>query len=783
MIQLHDINNWKNNLGLLPVNLFSSGQNNKFILLNGGYGDFCIDVDADKSKEEYYSYAWSSNSKNFVTINGDEIYLYNWLKEKEENYKISLVQDNLPKFYSYLLKDSYKSEYDIVPFIIDIYRSLRHLTKEQEEGNQAINQLLILLIAYEENTDFNNIDYEKWGVNNPLILKGLENYLESLKNGLYFNNKKLNTNIDLLLRHSAGHLFQEAQKESFFYNRNLTLWGTYDSDYDSKNKQYSSFHYTPSFLARSIVEYSLSKLNIHEKGSLKILDPACGSSEFLLEVLKQLKSLGYNGQIEINGWDSSDSAINISNFLLTYEKREWGDNLTVTIEKVENSLTREWGNDYDLVLMNPPFLSWELMKKEEREIVSEILGESSRKKPNLASAFVSKSIQCLKADGILGTVVPSSILLMDSYKNLRNDIKETISLLLVGKLGNFVFEHALTDVSIIIGKRPTSHTTPLLMWTKNEKGIVTDALRDLRKINYNQLPYIKTNRSHSIYIPDEYPINENWKVNSYKEQELRKKLQKLSLLGKLKTVQEIFNVRQGIRTGNNQIFIIKNELYFQIPENERTYFKPSADNESIKKGTITIKNYIWYPYDSNGMRLINENDLQTHIPYFYDNYLLPNKKNLISRSRKDINTWWHLSEHRSWLRDNYPKLVSTEFGRAGSFAFDENGNFAVERGNGWLPKKEFDEIEDYYFYLSVFNSTFFEELLSIYSKQLAGGKWYDLGKLHTKDMPIPLISEDLRSSFVFERLVYFGKLICKGEFSHFEIIDDYLKSHIYHTDI
>jgi type I restriction-modification system DNA methylase subunit len=782
MSLLHDINNWKNNLGLLPVNLFSAGQNNKFILLNGGFGDFCIDVDADKSKEEYYSFAWSSNSKNFVTLKGDEIYLYNWLKEKEENYKVSLVQENLPKFYSYLLKDSYKSEYDIVPFVIDIYRSLRHLTNEKEEGIQAISQLLILLIAYEENADFKNIDYNKWGVNNPIILKGLENYLESLKNGLYFNNKKLNTNLDLLLRHSAGYLFQETQKEAFFYNRDLTLWGTYDSGYDSKSKQYSSFHYTPSYLARSIVEYSLSKLNIHEKDSLKILDPACGSSEFLLEVLKQLKSLGYNGKIDINGWDSSDSAINISNFLLTYEKREWGDNLTVTIEKVDNSLTKEWGNDYDLILMNPPFLSWELMNKDEREIVAATLGESSRKKPNLASAFVSKSVKSLKEEGILGTVIPSSILLMDSYKNLRNDIKENISLLLIGKLGNFVFEHALTDVSILIGKRPTSNTPPLLLWSKNEKGIITDAFRDLRKINYNQLPYIKNNQKHSIYIPDNYPVNDNWKVNSYKEQELKKKLQKLSVLGKLKTVQEIFNVRQGIRTGNNQVFIIKEELYHQIPENEKIYFRPSADNESIKKGNITIKNYIWYPYDSNGITLLTEDDLENNVPFTYTNYLLPNKDKLISRSRKDINTWWHLSEHRSWLTGIYPKLISTEFGKSGSFAFDEKGDFAVERGNGWLPKKEFDEIDDYYFYLSVFNSPFFEDLLSIYSKQLAGGKWYDLGKLHTKDIPIPVISEDLRNSFVFEKLVYFGKQICKGEYFHFEIIDDYLKNHIYQTE-
>lgn len=777
MSQLDNINSWKNNLGLLPINLFSSGQNNKFILLNGGYGDFCIDINADKSPEDYYSFAWSSNTKNFVTLKGDKIHLYNWLNEKEENYKLSLVQENLTKFYNYLLKDSYKSEYDIVPFVVDIYRSLRNLTNENKEGTQAINQLLLLLVAYKENKELNKIDFDNWGILNTEITKGLESYLDSLRNGLFFNNKKLQPNIDLIIRHSSGHLFQEAQKEAFFYNSALTLWGTYDSNYESKSKLYSSFHYTPSYLARSIVEYSLSKLKLTEIDSLKILDPACGSSEFLLEVLKQLKSLGYSGNIEINGWDSSESAINISNFLLTYEKQEWNNNLSVKIEKVENSLTKEWDNDYDLILMNPPFLSWELMGKDYREIVSNILGEKSRKKPNLASAFVFKSVQKLKEGGILGTVIPSSILLMDSYKNLRNEIKDVLSLLLVGKLGNFIFEHALTDVSILIGKKPNSNNVPLLLWTKNEKGIIADAFRDLRKINYGQLPYVKDNTTHSIYIPDSYPYKENWKINSHQEQELKKRLQELVVLGKLKTVQEIFNVRQGIRTGNNKIFKITKEFYNKLPENERKYFRPVADNDSIKKGMLSLISYVWFPYDKDGLLFDNEESFIQQTPSFSE-YL--SQFTQILSKRSGVSNYWELTRPRNWQFEKYPKLISTEFGKSGSFAFDEKGDFAIERGNCWHPKKEIRKKDHYFFYLAVFNSPFFDELLSIFSKELLKG--FDLGKKYTKDIPIPLISKELENSYIYEKLVYFGKLISKGEYFHFEIIDDYLKKHIYQVE-
>lgn len=775
MSQLTDIDSWKKQLGLLPIDLFSSKSQNKFILLNGGYGDFCIDFDSNKNPNDYYSYAWSSNTKFFLTLNNDNINLYNWLKEKEESYKLSLIQSNLPKFYEYLLKDSYKSEYDIVPYIIDIYRSLRNITGEAKEGIQAINQLLLLLIAYQENVDFKDIDLAKWNISGVEIINGLENYLERLRN---VNYKNLQLNIDLLLRHTAGQLFQEAQKEAIFYNRNQDLFGFYDSKYDSNYQLYSSFHYTPSFLARSIVEYSILKLNVLEKPTLKILDPACGSSEFLLELLKQLKSLDYSGNVVINGLDKSESAINISNFLLTYEKREWGNNLSINLKKVNNSLSEEWDNDYDLILMNPPFLSWELMIKDDREIVLEVLGNESRQKPNLASAFISKSIQSLKETGIIGTVMPSSILLMDSYQKLRNEIKDTLSLLLVGKLGNFVFEHALTDVSILIGQKPKSDINPLLLWTKNEKEIITDAFRDLRKVNYGILPYIKENKTHNIYIHDKYPEKDNWKINSYAELELKKHLNELVALDKLTTIQKIFNVHQGIRAGSKK-FIIPKDEYSNLPKKEHKYFRPVIVNSSIKNGNIVDYDYLWYPYDESKLIISDENELAQKATYFYTNYLLPNKDKLITLARKDINNWWTLSEHRAWLREKYPKLISKEFGSKGSFVFDEKGEMVIERGNGWIPKKEFKNIDYYYFYLSIFNSSFFEELLSIYSKQLAGGKWYDLGKKHTSNIPIPEITEELENSSIFEKLVNFGKQISNGEMNYFEIIDEYLKSEIY----
>ena len=178
MTQLNNIEYWKNQLGLLPINLFSVGQNKKFILLNGGNGDFCIDLLSVKDQDDYFSYAWSSNTKSFITLKNEKNVLYNWLKGKEEQYELNFVSQQLEKFYAYLLHNSYKSEYDIVPFIIHIYKSLRNLTNEPEEGIQALNYLLLLLAAYCDNCDLNKVDLNKWNIPDKGITRELDNYLD-----------------------------------------------------------------------------------------------------------------------------------------------------------------------------------------------------------------------------------------------------------------------------------------------------------------------------------------------------------------------------------------------------------------------------------------------------------------------------------------------------------------------------------------------------------------------------------------------------------------------------
>ncbi len=110
------------------------------------------------------------------------------------------------------------------------------------------------------------------------------------------------------------------------------------------------------------------------------------------------------------------------------------------------------------------------------------------------------------------------------------------------------------------------------------------------------------------------------------------------------------------------------------------------------------------------------------------------------RARKGESNWWKLSEHRAWQRAQIPKLVSTFFGKAGYFAWDNTGDFVVVQGHRWKPKSPKHE-EDFYervglAYLAIICSSLIDDLLSYVSNSLGGGQW-DLSQKYIQNMPLP----------------------------------------------
>jgi predicted RNA methylase len=764
---LLNIEGWKNRLGLFPFGLFKDSKT-QYILLNGSYNSFCIDFESQNiDPQKYFNNAWSSDVESYLKIHNDSILVYKWgkISSSPEDIKIKKINENLESFYEYLGKGQYGLENSIVPFVMRIYAKLRNLVGEAD-GKNSLKALIYLLAAAYDNV---NVDLSKWGLDNTgkeLLTKNGTNILDLLinefKNGISY--KGLKPNLDLLLRHTSGRLFQEAHYKALI-NPQTDLWGLPDNTLIQKNnKILSGAYFTPSYLARILVEECLYYIKQMEKKQIFVFDPACGSGEFLKEVLRQLRLQGYYGKIILKGWDISESAIDMAKFILNCEKTQWKNgNTVIDIEVVEDSLSSDWPKNVDLLIMNPPYQSWELLDNKQREIVRNALGNLYFKNPNISSAFIWKGINEIKKDGIIGCIFPSSILNADSYQTLRSEISKNVCHKLIGKLGNYIFYGALVDASIFVAQK-TDQITPndkIILWANNIKSAASNAIRGLRKHHTNNNTIINE-ENFSIYRDCEIGKQGNdLSPISYNNLKLKYELEKQIEVGSLVKINDLFYVRQGVRSGKNRVFLIDKYFYNNNLRNkEKAYFRPAITNQAIKNGLFREDKYIWYPYGEELKPIKKEKDLIKFVSSYYK-LLCKYKTDLKNRKEVQVGkySWWDLTRERSWQSKREHRLISTEFGKSDSFAFDESGEYVVERGNAWIPKKEFHR-DLYLAYLSIFCSTFFNDLLSIYSKQIAGGMWY-LGSKHVSNIPIPDFRKETFSNILLE-LVRFGEKISKG---------------------
>lgn len=745
---------WTKGLGILPV-LFSYGQavesDYRFAMLDGRTNSFCLDFGGKERPDGFRSDAWSSNMNAYLFIYKDRLNLYRINTQNIESIPYQYVIENLERFSQYLHQDRLDNNLSALRLVLRNFRIIRNEIREEHSAQISLTILIELLKALSQK-DTIDIFLKKY--KDVASEATLCQVVEEISKGLFQSSLILNPL--LLLRHCSGPLFEEA---NYIANLDpqLNLFPNDTISYEY-NSDLRGVYYTPSYIARSIVEESI-KL-IPKKTVIQIFDPACGSGEFLLESLRQLKRNGFDGKIIVRGWDISPIAVRVAQELLQLEKIDWEDKLEIRIEK-NDSLTTAWPESVDFVFMNPPFISWEQMSDMERDAVRTVQPNG---RPNLAGVFYKKAVDCVsKSSGTIGCLLPASVLNSQSGSNLREESFDIVKPHIIGHLGTHVFKSAFADVCFIVAKKEETQKTSSvqMLWTRNVDSAPSRALQQLRKVNNGSLSY-KSSPDYSIYSVGYDYLKENSLWLPIKQEDLlfKKNLDRMLSEGRLFRAGDLFDIKQGARTGANGVFIISAYEYEALPKGEKKYFRPTIDSSSLNNGVISKSNYLFYPYPEDLLGIRSENELNSKVHKYYTTKLLPHKKKLSGRNIPNNHDWWHLTRPRPWQFNVEPKMVSTEFGHAGNFGFDSEGIFVVERGSGWffVDKERFSK-EDYFGYLSIFNSRLFDRLLLLYSKQLAA--WFNLEAQFISDIPLPDLSRIDKE--YRDKLIYWGHQIVEQQ--------------------
>lgn len=769
MNQLHDIATWEHRLGYLPIPLFGVEAEQRFVLLNGGKGNFCLDIaeESNDQTDRWNSIAWSSDVDHYVRVKGDQVFVSRWDIPKPEQYKVSAIQDQLPAFQQYLEKDRAPRERSVVAHAISVYRRLR--SSFSGSGDEALMAFLALLSRAWHDKSGKDLTTH-WGdalealAALDQISGGRQSILlhDLAMQSAYDNN---DPDFDLILRHAAGRIFQEAH---------YLVEVSPQQDFDGFSTvapvgpitRSSGAYFTPTPLVRTVVEQSLKRLDL-SKPVIRVLDPACGSGEFLREFLRQLRRGSFQGKVVAFGFDISIAACHMARFALSMEKLVWHDSLQFQIENQDSMDGREWPSQVDCCLMNPPYGSWGKIDDVRKQQLSEVLGSLYKRRPDISSAFAVLASRNLAPEGVLGAVLPASILDGRSALPIRSTMAEHVQICMLARLGNqSVFSDATVDPALVVAKRPSLESnapafSTTMLWADHRADSSERALRSLRRLGaYEDQSFTPIDEGgFSIYPVASASLSPNdWAPRAYGSHMLMKRLSRLKL------VKDYFDVQQGVITGLNSAFILTTKEVRSLPAKERAYFRPAIVNESISNGRISSDVWVFYPYnnESEGIAIRTEAELVDLMPAYFEQHLAPQKETLLKRSRVKPDLWWRLSEHRAWQVDKKQRMFSTYFGTHGSFAFDESGRHVVVQGYAWIPKAA-GALDDIYglALTALLAAPSIDMLFAAVSNNLAGGQW-NFSARFVANMPFPnLWSRDLRS--VAEMLARAGAMLLAGE--------------------
>lgn len=757
---------WRQQLGYLPVPLFGVTRERSYVMLNGGKGNFCLDVeDGNPDPSIAAQYAWSADVDHYLTVRGDNLSLLRWDQPAvawAESYKMSDVASKLDVFQRYIESKQAPRERSVVSRAVSVYRAVRARGQENDDRDAMLAFMSVLNAAWTHQDKENSLS-KHWpeadeagdAAQSLLGSVGMQMVTEQLLRPDLTNRKS--PSVPLMIRHASGRIFQEAHylalapiQTDLFFEGQVKVVGP-------ASKALGAF-FTPTPLVRTLAEQSLNRADLKKSKHIHVFDPACGSGEFLREAVRQLALRGFKGKVTVTGYDISAPACLMARFGLAAEAASFEGTLAINIEHRDALDGQDWVSGVDICLMNPPFVAWVDMTSFQRETVSRVLDETHSRRPDMASAFVRLAVGSLSPSAVIGAVLPASFLDGNSSAPLREFLLQDTTVELSARLGNqAVFSDVTVDPALLILKRNNFKTTldpTLLLWADHSSGSSDQALRALRRHEVPRIPScFEDHNNFSIYSVPTLNSAKEWAPRPYASARV------LSALADSTLVGDRFSVQQGTITGLNAAFLLDNTTYLTLSKHEQQFFRPSVVNETIRNGRIIPGMWVFYPYGDGIPTITSESDLKKKLPIYFQIKLRPYREALIRRARITEASWWWLSEHRSWQVARRPKIISAYFGQAGSFALDRIGDLVVVQGYGWKPKREGLTEQHLMAIIATLNAPITNTLLAGVSNNLSGGQW-NLSKRFLEQMP--LIDAQKLPLSLLEPLSHIGEQMASG---------------------
>lgn len=806
---------WASEFGLALTPMFGSidadTQGDHYVLLDGGFGSFALSITSEEiwTHNKPVDWSWSSDLSHHVTISENKVAVVRWDKPTAEVFSRQSVEEKRNEFYRFLTTDRVRSNRRVVPHIVETYRKMRSLIADARlPDDRSTDAFLgLLYAAIERSPSISGIATElldeRSHLQRSVLMELPETSRDSLVSFLLDTDdfdRDLTLIPTLAIRHAGSEIFQEAHYE-LLRAPSPDLFGHVEAA-EAGSFSRGGAHFTPPALARSLTEQVLREMSdIEHRAEITLMDPACGSGAFLHEALRTLERIGYQGKINLVGRDVSASAISMASFVLHLAEADWSPAGGLVLDlQTADSLTEPLPKS-DIILMNPPFIAWSTMNSLQRDQMLQTLGADHNGRGDLSMAFISTALSALRPGGVVGSLMPNSLLSLQSAKKWRDSLIDQSDIRFLSSLGEYgLFSYATVQVAAMVLKKQIAevdnqHRT-LVLTASNSAEATSRALRQLRRTAVEHSPTL--NSDFRLFQVDQSAFIDKptWRLLS---PETDSKLFRIRTQIGMTTLENVFRVHQGIQTGMNPAFLLSTVEFSKLPKREKMWFRPAIMNEAISGGSITPSRFLFYPYDNEGLAIKTEADLMQKVPQYAAAFLIPEKERLSGRAaivRSGRNDWWALMEPRlTWALKGKPRILSKRFGSPGGFALDLEGRVAVVQAFAWLYQASYHDPNDdmteglplsvlLQAYTALLNSNAFLHLLSLFSPQVAGGQ-FDLSARFVNQVPFPelnKISQFGRMGKIVQELAELGSKPSANSSSWLAKADQ-LTNQIYNTDL
>ena len=321
----------------------------------------------------------------------------------------------------------------------------------------------------------------------------------------------------------------------YIYEENEDILGLiYISCKNIGNRKATGSYYTSTKVVRKLI----SKLDFQE--NQKILDPCCGTGNFLLQLPEHISFDKVYG----NDIDTASVKITRLNMALKYCV-----SITVIYEHITelNYLLNYNIHDFQYIIGNPPW-GYEFSEEEKSELHT-LFKSASRKNIESYDVFIEQALNHLASNGHLTYVLPEAMLNVKAHKKIREIILNSCSIKNLDFLGN-AFDGVQCPCIILDLQYTHSDLTTLGMNVNT--GNESFTINTERKVSSEYFSFTTAD--------DEYNV-----------------------LNKIKSISNAYfllgnaDFALGIVTGNNKAYISD---------------KKTADNEMVLKGADIRKYHI-----------------------------------------------------------------------------------------------------------------------------------------------------------------------------------------------